>query len=64
MWEDWEAAQKFRLDTIEYVQYCLGLGPTDQKKPEPKSPMILAFNIIGFAIRDACTLGMFFLLFS
>ncbi|KAL1850514.1 hypothetical protein Plec18170_006799 [Paecilomyces lecythidis] len=55
MWEDWDSAQKFRLDTLEYVQYCLGLSDTDQKDPEPKNSIIRAFNVIGFAIRDACT---------
>ncbi|KAL1884755.1 hypothetical protein Plec18167_002347 [Paecilomyces lecythidis] len=59
MWEDWDSAQKFRLDTLEYVQYCLGLSDTDQKVPEPKNSIIRAFNVIGFAIRDACTRSMF-----
>ncbi|QKX52974.1 uncharacterized protein TRUGW13939_00045 [Talaromyces rugulosus] len=56
MWEDWESAQKFRLDTIQYVEYCLGLAPEDQKDPEPRSSIIRGFEVIGVTIRDSCSL--------
>ncbi|EED22466.1 conserved hypothetical protein [Talaromyces stipitatus ATCC 10500] len=57
MWEDWESAQKFRLDTIQYVQYCLGLAPSNQEYSESTNPIIRAFDVIGFAIRDSCSLS-------
>ncbi|CRG92437.1 hypothetical protein PISL3812_09496 [Talaromyces islandicus] len=56
MWEDWAGAQKFRLDTIQYVGYCLGLAADDQKDPEPESSIIRGFEVISTAIRDSCSL--------
>ena len=58
MWEDWESAQRFRQDTIQYVEYSLGLAHAGQKPPEPENPIIQAFEVIGVAIRDSCNLCM------
>jgi hypothetical protein len=60
MWEDWEAAQRFRLDTIKYVRFCLGLAPAGEKELKPENPILRCFDVIGFAIRDACSMGMHF----
>jgi len=56
MWEDWEAAQAYRQETIEYVRWTLGLAP-DGEKPKTQNHIILSFEVIGTAIRDSCTTG-------
>ncbi|KAF4831147.1 Pristinol synthase [Colletotrichum tropicale] len=51
---DFQAAQTFRRDTIEYVRYCLGLDEVGCVTREPpKSKIIAFFKVIGDASCQA-----------
>jgi hypothetical protein len=56
MWMDWEKAQEFRLETIEYVKWNLGLAP-DEPTPRTRNSIILSFDTIGSTLRDGYSDG-------
>ncbi|KAF3804594.1 hypothetical protein GCG54_00012081 [Colletotrichum gloeosporioides] len=58
---DFQAAQTFRKETIEYVRHCLGLDEGDCVTREPPESRIIAFfKVIGDASCQAYGLGMYF----
>ena len=54
--DDLEKAQKFRSDTMNFVQICLGLGALGDTATSV-DPIIHSFRTIGDALREGCTLG-------
>lgn len=61
MASDFQAAQTFRKETIEYVRHCLGLDEGDCVTREPPESRIIAFfKVIGDASCRAYGLGIYF----
>lgn len=58
VYDNYEAAETRRKETIEYLRCCLG-----SKRPEsytkPTSPLILSFKPIGDSLRKAFTTGKY-----
>lgn len=44
--DDFEAAQAYRLETMEFVEHCLGLR-TSNMPPVASNPIIESFRVIG-----------------
>lgn len=58
---DFQAAQTFRRETIEYVRHCLGLDEVGCITREPpESKIITFFKVIGDASCQAYSVGMYF----
>lgn len=52
---DFQAAQKYRDETIRYIKWCLGLSTEKVEVPENK--IIAFFKIIGDAVCDSFSVG-------
>lgn len=46
---DFQAAQTFRKETINYIRYCLKLSEDDSTEPAPPNQIIAFFKVIGDA---------------
>jgi len=58
LWDDFERAQAYRAESLDYVRFCLGLSSGQCCiGAEPSSTIIRNFNIIGMAIRDVYNIG-------
>ena len=53
---DLEKAQKYRADTMGFVQSCLGLGGFETTA-NSVHPIIYSFKAVGDALREECTRG-------
>ncbi|KAM5377538.1 hypothetical protein ACJZ2D_004907 [Fusarium nematophilum] len=62
---DFEAAQAFRLETITWAKYCLGLSASTEEVPKlPSNQIIAFFKTIADASLEAYDLGHRQILFS
>ncbi|KAH0436035.1 terpene synthase metal-binding domain protein [Colletotrichum camelliae] len=58
---DFQAAQIFRRETVEYVRHCLRLDEVEYVTREPPESKIIAFfKVIGDAACEAYGIGMYF----
>ena len=58
MWTDFEAAQRFRLETLDHVRLCLGLEDQSPGSASiPLNKIVQNFTVIGESIRDALSTG-------
>ncbi|KAI9725876.1 MAG: hypothetical protein M1828_002505 [Chrysothrix sp. TS-e1954] len=56
--DDFETAQRFRTETLDYVQLCLGPPSSqDSRAIKPSNQIICNFKEIGESIRDAYSIG-------
>ena len=54
--DDFEAAQQYRIETIGFVEQCLGLRTSDVPVV-PKNAIIESFRVIGEHLCSAYTIG-------
>lgn len=54
---DFQAAQTFRQETINYIRYCLKLSEDDTTKPVPPNQIIAFFKVIGDAACETYDLS-------
>lgn len=47
---DYARAEKFRYETVRFVQHCMGFGDEGKEPPVPPNPIIHSFKVIGDAI--------------
>ncbi|CAI6339886.1 unnamed protein product [Periconia digitata] len=55
MWNETAAAQTHREQTLAYVRYALGLDDDDAARPPISNPLILNFERVGAALKEAYT---------
>lgn len=53
MASDFQAAQTFRQETINYIRYCLKLSEDDTTRRVPPNQIIASFKVIGDAAYEA-----------
>lgn len=54
---DFEAAQTFRQETINYIRHCLRLSEDNAPRPVPPNQIIAFFKVIGDAACETYDLG-------
>lgn len=54
---DFQAAQTFRQETINYIRYCLKLSEDDAPRPVPPNQIIAFFKVIGDVACETYDLG-------
>lgn len=54
---DFQAAQTFRQETINYIKYCLKLSEDDAIEPAPPNQIIAFFKVIGDAACEVYDLS-------
>lgn len=54
---DFQAAQTFRRETINYIRYCLKLSEDDTTKAVPPNQIIGFFKVIGDAACETYDLS-------
>lgn len=54
---DFQAAQTFRQETINYIRCCLKLSEHDRSIPVPPNHIIAFFKVIGDAVCEVYDLS-------
>lgn len=55
--DDLDLGEKYIKQTELFARQCLDLS-REEDIPMPESPYVSCFSVIGYALRDAYTIGM------